>query len=132
MQLQSPFVIGPRLLPSLVIDDGTLSLEYVRTDRDGRDVYRWYVDIPAGEFSAADIRSGCQGGSVQEMFRSLLSFLSAAGESLRYCEGQRREPDDDDNASMFPRPVTEWARYNSDELGMLAIEIDETPDLIVE
>lgn len=57
MILTSPFEIGSRLLPSLKVGDGSLSLDYVG-NADNRMVYRWYADIPAGEFSEADLKTG--------------------------------------------------------------------------
>lgn len=138
MKLHPPFLIGSRLLPCLTVGGATLSLErddYASAYRspDGRDVYRWTIDLPGGSgHSDNDLRSGCQGGSLQSMFGTLLGFLSAAGESLRYCEGQGREPDEDDNASLFPPAVTQWARENADELSMLACEIEETDTALIE
>lgn len=118
MRLRSPFLISSRLLPGLKIGNGWIQLEYSKRDgRDGRTRYQWTIDLPSGEFTGGDLQSGCQGGTLQEGFESLLSFLSAAS----YDDG------------MFPEQINEWARQNSDELSMLAIEIEESEaDLIEE
>lgn len=128
MKLQAPFSIGSRLLPSLKIGDGTLSLELVGC-QGNRMVYRWYIDIPAGEFSEADLRSGCQGCTYQEMFGTLLTFLAAAAESLQY---QKRTGCESENADLFPIPVVEWASAHSDEISMLQCDIEENADLITD
>ncbi len=133
MQIHLPFTIGSRLLPALRIGDAFLSLErddYATAYQspEGRDIFRWYVDLPDGtEHSAADLKSGCQGCTVQEAFCSLLSFLDAAQESLAYQERHGRgEVNDDSNASLFPRPVVEWAHQHADEIGSLRLEIEES------
>jgi hypothetical protein len=54
----------------------------------------------------------------------LLSFLSAAAESYRY-KGMEGE-----NADLFPAEVTAWAAQYSDELSMLAFELEENSELI--
>ena len=124
MILHPPFSIGSRLLPSLTVGDGTLSLEQVGRDRFGRGVYRWYVDILAGEFSAADLVGP---GGLQAVFGSLLAFLGAAAESYGYSQrsGQQGE-----NSDLFPPAVVEWAYQHSDELSMLQCEIEESGELI--
>ncbi len=133
MQLHSPFSISSRLLPALVIGDGTLSLEYSRKPGDdGRTRYNWILDIPAGEFSGDDLQSGCGGGSLQEGFGSLLSSLDAAGESFRHRGLDWSAINEDDNASAFPREVTEWAYQNCDEIGILRLEIEESETALIE
>ena len=131
MTLKSPFEIGSRLLPALWVGDGWLSLERGGWTEDRRICYRWYVDIPAGEFSGSDLRTGVGGigDSYQEVFVSLLSFLSAAAESRAYRERTGREGENED---LFPPKVVEWAHQNSDEIGILECEIEETADLIQE
>ena len=127
MLLHSPFKIGSRLLPCLTVGGAEISLK--RDDYasaytgGGRDVFEWFIDLPDGqEFSAADLKSGMQGAELQEMFASLLSFLSACGEGLRYQESTGRESE---NADLFPAPVAQWAAAHSDELSMLQSEIEE-------
>jgi hypothetical protein len=129
MELRPPFSISARLLPALVVADGTISLEFTGTSHDGRDEYTMHVDIPAGEFSERGLRSGCDGASLQAMFASALAFLSAAAESYSY---RTRTGHEGENESLFPAPVVEWAHQNSDEISMLACELEESPELIVE
>ncbi len=126
MKLSSPFVIGSRLLPCLNVGGAALSLEMVGC-RGNRSVYRWYIDLDGAEFSAADLE---QPGSYasdaqadQAAFGSLLAFLEACGEGLRYQESTGRESD---NADLFPPAVAQWARANTDELTMLRLEIEES------
>ena len=129
MTLNSPFSISSCLLPALEIGGAVIQLEYAsRAGRDGRVRYRWTIDLPDGSsHSGDDLQSGCGGGSLQEGFESLLSFLSAAAESWRYA-GSNGE-----NSDLFPRPVVKWAAQNSDEIGMLECEIEESEsDLIDE
>ncbi len=129
MILNSPFLISSRLLPALQVGGATIQLEYSKRDgRDSRTRYQWTIDLPNGqEFTGDDLQSWCQGGSLQNGFASLLSFLSAAAESFRY-KGM-----DGENADLFPATVVEWAAKNSDELSMLSLEIEESEiDLIEE
>jgi len=119
-------------MASLVIGGATLSLGYGKVDRNGRDVYEVYIDLPDGtEHEITDLRSGCQGGGIQEGFSALLSFLSASAESRRYREGQGKT-ELGENEDLFSPAIVDWASENSDELSMLACEIEETKDLIVE
>lgn len=126
MNLTHPFKISSRLLPAVQVTDGWISLERDGTTGDNRDRFRWYIDIPAGEFTGNDLKSGCGGSSEQEAFCSLLSFLTACAESWRHAgtEGE--------NSDLFPQAVAEWAAQNSDELSMLQCEIEETKDLITD
>lgn len=141
MILHGPFKIGSNLRPCLMIGGAELSLSWERTNGEGRDVYRWELYLPRGlsgkgkrakTFVAADLKTGCQGGGLQEMFGALLSFLGAAAESLYWCEREGRKVGPDDNASLFPLPVVKWARDNSDELDMLRCEIEERGETLIE
>lgn len=130
MTLHKPFCISSRLLPSLKIADGWVSLEHVGCSHDGRDVYRWYIDIPAGEFSEADLKSGCGGGATtQKMFGSLLAFLSAAAEAYSYTPRTGRESD---NAELFSPAVMEWAHRHDDEIAVLQCDIEERGVVLIE
>ena len=57
------------------------------------------------------------------MMASLCSFLGAAAEAYSYAMRTGRESD---NADLFSQAVTEWASQNSDELGMIACELEES------
>lgn len=67
---------------------------------------------------------------MQRGFGVLLSFLCAAAESYRYRGLDWEKIGPDDNASLFPRPVVQWAYQFSNELEMLKIELNETEGLI--
>lgn len=122
MVLNSPCIITSRLLPGIRIGDGTISIEYAGHSPDGRQKYRWYIDIRAGKFTGDDLASGVGGGSLQSGLESLLSFLGACGES--YPDGE--------NAELFPPAVAAWAAQNSDELSLASMELEETDGVIVE
>lgn len=125
MTLNPPFKISSRLLPALEVGGATIQLEICGGTHDGSTRYRWTIDLPDGsEHSGTDLKSGCGGGDLQSGFESLLNFLGAAAESWRY-RGTEGE-----NSDLFPQPVVEWAAQNSDELSMLACEIEETKELI--
>lgn len=129
MTITQPCQITSRLLPGVRIGDAELSIEYAkRPGHEGRTRYQWHLDIPAGEFAGDDLQSGAQGGSLQSGLASLLSFLGAAGEAYAY---QMRTGHESDNADLFPAPVMEWAHQYSDELGMLACEIEEAETPII-
>jgi hypothetical protein len=74
------------------------------------------------------------------MMNSLLSFLGACGESYHYVSRESHKNKkafkealaQSENGSLFPQWIAEWASQNSDELGMLQCELDETPNLITE
>ena len=126
MQLSTPFFISSRLLPAIKIADGVISLEPVK--RAGPHIrWRWYIDLPEGEFSEADMRTSW---GTQRAFESLLGFLSACAESYRY---KMSFPDSEpENLDPFPPEVAEWAYINSDEISMLCCELEEVSGLIEE
>lgn len=140
MILRSPFFISSRLLPALQIAGATIQLDYSRRPgRDGRTVsqgetkvrsrtrYEWTIDLPSGKsFTASDLQSGCDGGSLTEGFLSFLSFLSACAESYA------RRGIDGENADLFPVQVAEWAATYSDEIAMAQIELEEAMDSLCE
>jgi len=130
MELREPVIITPRLLPGVKIGDAFLSIEYAGESPDGRTVYRYHVDFSGGAaYGNSDLRSGCQGGDLRDGLESLLVFLSAAGAARQYTE---RTGDAAENSDLFPAEVVEWAAQNSDEIGMLAMEVEETADCIRE
>jgi len=108
--------ISPRLTPGVCIGGTWVSVTPAnRADRHGRPFWRWYIDLSNGKsFTDSDL-SGW--GNARAMLESLLAFLGACAESLSYGNGEG------ENASLFPRPVGEWALQYSDEIGILQIEL---------
>lgn len=130
MKLHPPFIITPRIMAGLKIGDGIISMGAGPRNEEGRTVYGCFIDLPAGEFELNDLRSGCQGGDLQTGFGSLLVFLGAAADSYRYRGLDWDKITEDDNASIFPRPVTEWAYQNENEICMLEYELSKNNNLI--
>ncbi len=113
-------------MPGLKIGDAYISLGYKERDSEGRMNYEVYIDLPRwGEHPITELKSGRQGGTLQEGFESLLDFLAHAGERFR-------SRDNEDEDELFPRKVMIWASENVDELSMLRIQIEETKGLITE
>ena len=130
MTLKAPFSISSRLMAALEVGGATLSMAYGPTTHDGRIAWQCFIDLPDGsEHEVADLRSGCGGGSLQEAFCALLSFLTAAAESKAYHDRTGRPGENED---LFPAPIVDWAAQYSDELQMLSCELEETPNLISE
>lgn len=136
MLIHAPCVIGPRLLPAVQIGGAWVSIEYAkRAGREGRQRYQWYVDLPkigkqrARSYTGDDLQSGCGGGSLQSGLESLLSFMSACAESVRYTA---RDGSKGENADLFPEGLHSWLVSNSDELAMLACELEESETPIIE
>lgn len=130
MLLYPPFEITPRLLAGVKVDGAWLAIDHVGNAGD-RMVYRWYIDFPDGrEFGEADLKSGTQGATTQEMFGSFLSFLSACGEAYRDQTSRGDAPTD--TATLFPPAVAEWAYTHSDELDTLREEIEQAGAVLIE
>lgn len=137
MQLTSPIIITSRLMPGIQIGKSFISIEYSTRPGDShRCRYQYYLDLDQDgksiEYDADDIQSGCQGGSLADGLSSLLSFMSACGESYRYAVRKGIPLDDSENGDLFPPDVAEWCYQNSDELSILACEIEENPNCIME
>lgn len=121
--LRDPWQISSRLMPAVTVGGAWLSIEPGPRNREGRTQYDIWIDLPdGGEYHVTDLRSGCGGGDVREGMLSLLSFLYAAAES--YPDGE--------NADLFPPAVVAWADSCADDLTMLQLEIDESPETIQE
>ena len=120
LTLHKPFEISARLLPAISVGDGTLSLEHL-----GGRQWRWYADIPAGEFQGDDLQAGAS-HNTQRVFADLLCFLATAADSYRYSgwEGE--------HADLFPQPVVLWAAEQGDDIDDLVLQVEETEGLIEE
>jgi len=115
MQLHQPFIIGARLLPALQIGDGFLSY----------DKGKFILDGPFGEHVITDFRPGA-GAGLESQFSAVLSFLSAAADSYRYRGLDWPKVGEDDNATLFPQAVVEWAYQNVDDIDCLSLDISES------
>jgi len=130
MILHPPFEITPRLMAGLRIGGAFLSMGRGPRNGEGRTVYGTFIDLPDGtEHEVTGLRSGCQGGDLQEGFASLLGFLGAAAESYGYRMRTGRQGENED---LFPAPVVEWAYQNSDEITSLEFEIEESGTPLIE
>ena len=126
--INAPCIITPRLLPGVQVGGAFISIEYARS-AGHRQHYRYYLDLPDGtSHEGDDISSGCR-HSLQSGLESLLSFMSACGDGWSYQERTGRESE---NADLFPPAIAEWCAANSDELSMLACDLEETKGLIAE
>jgi hypothetical protein len=114
MEIKSPCIITPSLMAGVEIAGAWISIEYSENPgREGRTRYRYQIVLPGGkEETGEDLESGVTGGNLQQGLESLLCFLS-------------------DPASFSPA-VRKWARQYSDEIEMIRLEVEETPDCIIE
>lgn len=130
MILRAPFEISSRLLAAVQVGGATISIDMEDRDCEGRTLYRAWIDLPDGrEFEIDAMKSGCQGGSIQEGMACLLTFLDAAAESRAY---SRHTGEPGENEDLFAPEVVTWADEHSDAISMLACEIEETPDLVTD
>lgn len=110
MKLSHPFIISPRLLPSVSIGKGSEQVT-VSLSPSG-----FILDGPFGEHKVTDLT--LRGNhSIESAFETLLSFMSAAAESFRY-RGM-----DGENSDLFPAEVTEALAQVSSELECVWFEI---------
>lgn len=135
-------------MPGIQIGNSFISIDYrtLNLTKTHRVFYRYWLDLETDgkriEHYGEELSSGCNHG-LHNGLESLLSFLSACGESFGYRQRLNLEhtgddrlddqlDDIDDNANLFPIDVAEWCYQNSDELIMLACEIEENPNCILE
>lgn len=136
MKLSPPFEISPRLMAGVQIGGAWIQLVYCdggRRGPDGRVRYRWVIDLPGRKrgVCGSDLGSGADGGTLQEGFGSLLSFLSACGESM-YWASRRSNERRGENADLFPRAVGEWAAEHYEAIASVACEIEERAVVLIE
>jgi len=107
-------------MASIRIEDATVSVEdSTQADREGRPVFEWTVSLDSGEsWSATDLKGPACGAepSEEEMLATLLVFLGAAIEAREY---------GGENEDLFPAELLDWAAQYSDEIAMLAFEMEE-------
>lgn len=99
----------------------TLFVERLHQDWEGRTIYRYEI---AGGWhggrvynDGADLHTGVNiDHGPRDMLGTLISFLTACAESFPAGE----------NAHLFPNGVAEWAQVHSEELALIAHEIEES------
>jgi hypothetical protein len=122
MQLHAPFIITPRLLPGLYIGTAFLSLESCAV-ANTRTRATFKLDIGGQEYTIDDLQSGCGGfRSAVEPFETLLSFMEAAAESVRYTRGTGRESD---NATLFEPALMQWCDDNASEIERVRMDLQD-------
>jgi hypothetical protein len=128
MKLKSPFIITARLLPGVQIADSFISIEFSkRLGSESRARYQWYIDTPTFKINRDTLQSGCGGGTLQEGMASLLSLLGAAADAYAY----EMRGGHSAHSDLFNEKINKWAYQHSDEISMIQVEIEETPDLII-
>ena len=122
-KMTEPFQITSRLLPGVKLaPDFTVSMEYAGKDC-GHQCYRFYIDGPEGQtYESSDLASGMGGGTLQDGFESLFSFMAAAAEAFQY--------PDSENADLFPEWVMELCYQHSDRIEEMNMYLDEENETI--
>lgn len=129
MELKTPFFISARLAPAIKVGNATISLIETTEGNECRTRCIFAIDTSEFEYIDRSLQTGCGSYGTQVVFASFLSFLSAAGESYSHTMRTGKESE---NASLFPANITEWAYQNSDEIDILAAELEENKGLITE
>jgi hypothetical protein len=131
MLLKAPFMISSRLLPAIKVEGMTISLTYSDRPGDEHRTRYWYaLDFDDGTtYEADDLQSGNIGDAdLQYGFENLLGYLEHAAESYRYHIRETEE----EYEPVFTEEIDEELYCISDEIGMLRLEVEETPGLIEE
>ena len=122
MKIHAPLCITSRLLPGCRIGGVEISIEYSHKTEDGRQVYCWYIDTEEENFHSEDLKSKVGGGTLQEGLESLLGFLGAFAEAIKYGEATGQETK---NMSLFPAELEDWALANANEIATLQLDLQE-------
>jgi hypothetical protein len=130
LKLQAPFIISARLLPALRIGNAVLSLDGMTqvSISHGQLVARrhapgFILDIGSRSYRIDDIQSGAGGfRSLVEPFESLLSFMSACAESVRY---RKRTGQPGENEHLFVPAVAQWCAENLSDIECAMCEVQD-------
>lgn len=123
MILLPPLVITSRLLPGLHIRTNTGESELAELSIEATGLanqWRYYIDLPGNYSLEGEDLYGW--GDERKMLATLLSFLTACAEGRAYSRGSVHTSE---NRDLFPEVVGEWAEQHSDELSMIACELEE-------
>ncbi len=108
------------------VGNGTVSVSHDGPERDElggyRQRYTYTIAANGWEYVGNDIRSGVS-AEIDEpgMLGTLLGFMGACAESRQYRD---RNGYDGENVDLFPEHVGQWCEDYSDEIGLMAYELD--------
>jgi hypothetical protein len=122
-ELVKPIYISSRLMAAVKVDGMEIGIDPTGETRGGKSEWYWYVE-PYG--SCKRIAEGWDlagRGDANEMMATLLTFLSAFGESVGYANRRRVPLSETENGDLFPAELAEWAEANGEEFDMLSDEI---------
>lgn len=128
LELTAPLEISPSLCPSVRIQtpDGPAWVCIDSPKPGERDAVIQILLPDGSEYRSDRFRPR---GDIRSAMESALAFLGASGESYASrIRRQETEIDPDGNEVLFPAPIPEWAHQYSDELSMLQLELEESPD----
>lgn len=108
------------------VGDMRLSVTRGPVDAEGRTQYFYSVSVGDNMAMGSDLYSGVgMDHGPRDMLGTLATFLSAAAESYAYAMRQSVSLGDTENGTLFPEWIVEAAYIYSDELSMLAHDIEE-------
>ncbi len=123
MQLNPPFSITSGLYPGIKIGEATLEL------REACTFYAYFADGHEARLGQIECRGRIL--DCQEHFESTLSLLGVWAGALNW-SARHGESENIDLFNREDSQLVDWAIENSDEIGMLAIELEENENLIIE
>ena len=125
LELSTPLIITPRLLPGICISDATVSVEAIGIV-DGHVRWNIFIDRPGmPEYADPDSLGSGRGqlpdsAGTRSAIASVLSFLSAEAEGYR-CTMGVSEPVD---GWIFNADIAEWAYLNEDEIAITQCDLE--------
>lgn len=108
---------------NLVLEGGSIDMATTgEWSEDGRPLFAYSIADGASVLSRGTDLRGAVGGneSAEEMMASLLDFLGACAEA---------KDKDSENWDLFNEATREWAKANSDELAIAAVELEAHPTI---
>lgn len=140
LQLTEPFIIGPTLSVAVRIADAHETAFLCLSNLESAE---FTLILPKGEHVIRDYLPGAgfnrnTGDGIQRMFTDVLGFMSACGESYRYCMSKVTADKpmseclaDSENGGLFPEHVAEFCYRFSDEIQMLCLTIEDAEQPLI-
>ena len=132
VHVQPPLVITSRLMPGLILPDGSISMDYSDNfDDRGAPGFRYHFDLAGESFEGDDLYAPAFEGETEELvlrkaFAALLAFLLTDVERYRRHMGPTPEGEDPYAFPYaFPPTVVEWAYQHDDDLSTALAVLDE-------